>query len=151
MDGTFTVVGEPFSASGQLMSIHAFVKKDGMRKQFSLAFAIMSRKRKEDYVQILQALKDTLQHYVVEVVVLDFEKGAWQAIRVVFPDVEVKGCVFHWSQAIWRKVQDLGLVTTYKKRQAMYTYIQQLMALPFLPAVHIVETFDELKGRAQHN
>ncbi|XP_052268620.1 uncharacterized protein LOC127869999 [Dreissena polymorpha] len=65
-----------------------------------------------------------------------------------FSGVTIKGCVFHWTQAVWRKVQDLGLVTTYRRRQALYNYMRQLMALPFLPAAHIRETFAALRDRA---
>ena len=74
--------------------------------------------------------------------------AAWQGIQQVFPGVAVKGCAFHWSQAVWRHVQEYGLVTTYRERQGAYTYTRQLMALPFLPANHIRETFDALKTRA---
>ncbi|KAH3820006.1 hypothetical protein DPMN_121750, partial [Dreissena polymorpha] len=42
--------------------------------------------------------------------------------------------------ADWRKVQDLGL--------ALYNYMRQLVALPFLPAAHIRETFAALRDRA---
>ena len=31
-------------------------------------------------------------------------------------DVEIKGCSFHWAQAVWRHVQDAGLAETYRKR-----------------------------------
>jgi len=43
---------DPFKDRGQLLSIHAFVRQDGKRKQFPLAFAIMSRKTKADYVAV---------------------------------------------------------------------------------------------------
>ena len=74
--------------------------------------------------------------------------GAWQGIREVFPGVSIKGCVFHWTQAVWRHVQEYGLVRTYRERQAVYWYIRQLLALTFLPATHIRETFDALRVRA---
>lgn len=74
--------------------------------------------------------------------------GAWQAIREVFQQATVKGCVFHWTQAVWRRVQEYGLVTTYRERQGVYNYVRQLMALPFLPSTHIRDTFNTLKVRA---
>lgn len=72
----------------------------------------------------------------------------WQSLRQHFPGVPIKGCVFHWTQAVWRHVQDGGLVTTYRQHQTMYRYIKQLMALPFLPAGHITPTFNALMIRA---
>ena len=71
----FQVVQHHFKSSGQLMSIHGFVQREGARKQFPLAFALMSRKTKEDYIAVLRCLKEKLTDPVVEAFVLDFEKG----------------------------------------------------------------------------
>jgi len=77
-----------------------------------------------------------------------FCTAAWIAIRRVFVDLSIKGCIFHWTQAIWRKVQDQGLATTYRMREAAHDYLRKLMALPFLPAAHIRPTFDKLRNKA---
>ena len=45
---------------------------------------------------------------------LDYEASALLAIVETFPAVEVKGCNFHYTQAIWRKVQETGLTSFYK-------------------------------------
>ena len=73
--------------------------------------------------------------------------AAWQAIRQVFPGRTIKGCVFHWSQAVWRKVQELGLAGSYRQRGGTHAFIGQLLALPFLPASHIEEVFQNLCSR----
>ena len=39
----------------------------------------------------------------------DFERGIWGAIRKVFPGKVISGCAFHWSKAVFTKVQNLGL------------------------------------------
>ena len=59
-----------------------------------------------------------------------------------------RGCAFHFSQAVWRKVQELGLATTYTQRGAEYRYVRSLLALPFLPPTDIVRAFDQLDQTA---
>lgn len=40
----------------------------------------------------------------VKKVTLDFERALWKAFRSILPEVKLQGCLFHWTQAIWRKV-----------------------------------------------
>ncbi|KAK3083417.1 hypothetical protein FSP39_022105 [Pinctada imbricata] len=149
MDGTFKAVTGPFKQRGQLFSINAFVKGEcGELKQFPLMFALMSRKTKDDYIQIFRHIQALVGPPDVEGFVADFEKALWQALRDVHPGIPIKGCVFHFNQAIWRRTQELGLSTAYRDNSATRTYIRQLMALPFLPPRHIPPAFDNLSTRA---
>lgn len=40
---------------------------------------------------------------------VDFEAAMWRAIQDRFPGFIIQGCAFHWTQAVFRKVQELGL------------------------------------------
>ncbi|XP_046343376.2 uncharacterized protein LOC124124274 [Haliotis rufescens] len=40
---------------------------------------------------------------------VDFEVAAIRALRTEFQGSDIKGCFFHFTQAIWRKTQELGL------------------------------------------
>ncbi|XP_078320426.1 uncharacterized protein LOC144621355 [Crassostrea virginica] len=84
---------------------------------------------------------------VVERFMVDFELGAWNAISLFFPTAHIKECAFHWSQAVWRKIKELGLVVTYLRREATHRYLKQIMALPFLPAQDIPAAFQQLRDR----
>eukprot|EP00794_Sanderia_malayensis_P015371 gene15371-biopygen12796 len=146
MDGTFKVVKDPFK---QLFSIHAFLKgENGNIKQTPLVLVLMSRRKSKDYVAVLKAVMQLLGSNIsIEQAVLDFEAAAWKGCRKVLTS-NIQGCSFHLTQAIWRKVQNIGLATSYKNDPAVHNFIRSIMALPFLPAEHIAPAFEQLKKRA---
>ena len=72
----------------------------------------------------------------------------WQAVRKVTDTeepVKLKGCLFHWTQAVYLKVQELGLVPAYKKKASTYQLIKMLFDLPLLPANQIQPAFNLLR------
>ena len=78
-------------------------------KQVLLVFVIMSGKKKGDYKAVLRNLAVPLPfQLVVNKVTLNFERAEWAALRDLFPDISLKGCSFHWTQALWRKVRNMG-------------------------------------------
>ena len=79
-------------------------------KQLPGVFVLMPRKRMKDYKNVLQQILKLLPSQpVAERLVADFEDGLWRTVKTVFPDIHIQGCAFHWGQAVWRHVQELGL------------------------------------------
>ena len=107
VDGTFKFVKAPFK---QLFSIHAMVRSNEDVLQVPLAFILMSRRQACDYQWILEAIVTSFAAPPrLKRVILDFEAAIWVAMKTVFPNAELRGCSFHFTQAIYRKVQNLGL------------------------------------------
>ena len=147
IDGTFRVVRRPFR---QLLSIHAFVKQNGIVKQVPLAFALMSGQGSADYESILKFLPLHFPHApAVEEVVVDFEGAIWKALKSQMPNVSIKGCAFHWAQAVWRRIQEVGLQVAYVNDSAVHNLLRMFLALPFLPEEHILPAFTKLDTKAQ--
>ena len=102
LDGTFKIVKEPFS---QLFSIHAFARSDSGVKQLPLVFVLMSGKRKKDYRKVLNAILQALPSPpVVKNAVMDYELSLWKSFPKIYPDVQIRGCSFHWTHAVWRRI-----------------------------------------------
>ena len=96
-----------------MFSIHILLQ-DGspgtVRKQVPCVFVLMSRRRKKDYKKVLMEVCSLLgDSYIVKKVVLDFEQAMWGALQELFGnDVIRSGCLFHYSQAIFRKIVAIG-------------------------------------------
>ena len=67
-------------------------------KQFCFAYICMSSRRFIDYIEVFGKILEILPTNCLQRIVMDYEKGAWQAVRAIFPDIEIKGCLFHYCQ-----------------------------------------------------
>ncbi|XP_052102154.1 uncharacterized protein LOC127735816 [Mytilus californianus] len=113
-------------------------------KQIPLLFVLMSRREKKDYKAVFTRLVELIPQHRVQAFCLDFEAGAWSAVKSVFPTADIKGCAFHWGQAVMRKVANLGLKTAYSSDKAVNVFIKKVLALPYLPAGHILPAYRQL-------
>ena len=149
VDGTFFIVKDPFL---QLFSVHVFIRSGTCIKQIPVAFVIMSRRKQEDYEEVFKALLQLVPQTQVKKVVLDFERAVWTTLRRMmsrneFPKVTLKGCFFHFAQALYRRIGLLGLASQYKTCVGTKDVCRQMMALAFLPAEYVPMLFSTLKDR----
>ncbi|XP_046577176.1 uncharacterized protein LOC124285076 [Haliotis rubra] len=159
MDGIYRVVRQPFK---QLYTIHVFILgENGEMKQVPTAYAFMSRRQEIDYRRVscflvfstLAEEMGGLESLCVKRVMADSEREVWQAVRGLLPMVEIRGCLFHWEQAIRRKVQALGLdVSIFQcvtSETIISKLIKKLMALPYLHHPHIPDQFAAIKATTE--
>ena len=66
-------------------------------------------------------------------VIVDYEAAAIGALEEVFPTATISGCLFHFSQAILRKVSKLGLRTRYLQDEEFRMTVRSLIAMAFIP------------------
>ncbi|KAK3609298.1 hypothetical protein CHS0354_038006, partial [Potamilus streckersoni] len=57
------------------------------------------------------------------------ERNGAQKQLPLLHGVELKGCAFHWFQAIWRHVQPIGLVETHTRQEGLLSFVRQVLVL----------------------
>lgn len=80
----------------------------------------------------------------------DFESGMRNAIRQVYPSCDLRGCYFHYTQAIRKKARKIvGFFETIVKDKAMHRLFHKFLVLPLLPEDQIKPAFSQLESAAQ--
>ena len=69
--------------------------------------------------------------------------AAIRAVEQSFPNADIKGCMFHYTQAIWRKTQQIGLAEQYKNDDSVKTWVRRAAGLPLLPMNEVQNTWLE--------
>ena len=80
--------------------------------------------------------------------VADLELAMIQAVMAQFSFVSVKGCFFHYAQAIWRKVQTLGLQEEYKSNPDVNEMVSKMLALSLCPIQFVRVSWSSIKSAA---
>ncbi|KAE9532428.1 hypothetical protein AGLY_010051 [Aphis glycines] len=93
---------------------------------------------------MFQALKTIEPDLSPKTIMVDFEKGAMNAITSEFPEAKLKGCFFHLSQCIWRQIQAAGLQKKYIDDVTFALQIRKLPSLAYVPENKVIESYEKL-------
>ena len=111
------------------------------RTAIPLVYFLLPGKRREAYNTSFILLKEAAQNIGIEVdpqrVLTDLELALQQSVAICFPQAERKGCLFHYTQAIWRKVQNLGLQRLYKEDDEFRCFVNSVIALAFVQPMFV--------------
>lgn len=106
-------------------------------------YCILQRKTKSTYVEMFQIIMEECAKRNLypdpKYLHLDFESAVIEAAKEVLGvHINVRGCFYHLCQSTFRKVQELGLATMYKRDEEFRKHCGMVDALAFLP-LHLVE------------
>jgi hypothetical protein len=137
-DGTFKVVPKLF---GQLYTIHG-VKYNNV---IPSVFILMPDKSQNSYERAFEALKNLQNNLNPSSIMTDFEQSSINAFKKSFPGIYNRGCFFHFTQNIWRKIQKIPEIRKKYSSDSDYSMsIRKIPALAFVPIQDIVTAFEEL-------
>ncbi|XP_062612625.1 uncharacterized protein LOC134274356, partial [Saccostrea cucullata] len=148
-DGTFYSCTRFFT---QLYTLHANVNGT----MFPLVFGLLPNKSEATYNRFLVLLKDAVSDrqsvLTPENWLLDFEIAARNAVHGNFPRTSIKGCFFHYTQCIWRKVQSCGLTTQFREDEDFHRLVRRAAVLPLVPEQRVEDVwFEALEDNEDDN
>ena len=135
VDGTFRTAPHPHT---QIITIHG--KYQGWVLPLVMAFS--TGKQEAQYRCILRSVGLGMQHicnrnWQPQRVITDFEVALINALRLELPQTQRKGCYFHFTQSIMRRVSDLGLRPAYHNDPVVQQIVRRIMSLGYIPIAHV--------------
>ena len=135
VDGTFKCAPEIYY---QVFTVHVFIHG----AVIPVLYALLPNKQQATYERLFTAL-NSMRQFNPTSILADFEMSSINAVGSVYPNATVSGCFFHFTQCIYRKVQDSGLQNEYRNTD-FNLFVRMLAALAFVPVNGVVDTFDTL-------
>ncbi|XP_022173341.1 uncharacterized protein LOC111035852 [Myzus persicae] len=139
-DGTFKTSPPLFK---QVFTIHAIKYNNVLKTVYSL----LPDKWQDTYSSVLYKLKLLKPGLSPVSVMTDFENAQINAFSHNFPDIRNRGCFFHFSQRIWRKIQTIADIRSkYEDKDDLdfALNVRKLAALAFVPEPDVVDCFERL-------
>lgn len=137
-DGTFKTTPPLFT---QLYSLH--VIKNNVN--IPLIYALLPNKTAETYKKLFTALTTLKENLHPETYMADFEKAALYSFSQSFPNATLRGCFFHFMQAIWRKIQEQPQIRERYLQDPDFAFsLKMLPCLAYVPVEQVVEKFEQL-------
>lgn len=133
-DGTFKVCPDEFY---QMFTLHGLFKSQIV----PLVYGLLMGKKAEDYDDFFKVVMDE-GDFNPETILTDFEAATIKSVKGLFPRALHKGCLFHYGQCVWRKIQDLGLKKKYQEDESFHASVKKLIALAFVPLSDIYKAYD---------
>ena len=126
-DGTFDSAPEGY----QLYTIHVVVNPS---RTIPLVYAVARNKNRNTYYWTFGYLKGRQTNLDPLSVTVDFEQASITSIRSNFPSARIQGCLFHFAQCLWRKIQNLGLQQWYQEDTDNAFLVKRFHSLAFVPS-----------------
>ncbi|KAG0441605.1 hypothetical protein DMUE_0921 [Dictyocoela muelleri] len=112
-------------------------------------YSFLESKTHETYGKFFGEIIDLLRRFSIELspylILIDFEYAAFNSIRDLFTNSEVRGCLFYFGQAIWRKLLNLGLKTMYTDDSNFRYCVNMITELSLIPIKDIDKGLDIIK------
>ena len=93
-----------------MLTVHSLLD-NGWR--IPCTYGLLPGKTRILYTNLLEQL-DAAADLSPDTVLLDYEAGLRRAVLTIWPGTTIRGCYFHYMQALWRRFAQSDLVPEYE-------------------------------------
>ena len=143
-DGTFKTAPSLFS---QVYTIHGLRGGPNPLQDGHLLpslFVLLPNKTESTYIRMWEQSHLLCPTAQPTHMIMDFELAAINSFELEWPLTNVKGCFFHLTQNVWRKIQEVGLQADYIQDEYLALRLRMLPALAFASPFDVPELFPQV-------
>ena len=107
-------------------------------------FALLPSKSEETYSRLFAQMRNMMPTVNPATVLTDFESATVKAFHIQYPNTTQRGCFFHFTQCLYRKIQANGLQQKYATDANFALMMRMLSAVAFIPVTEVVAAFEKL-------
>ena len=148
IDGTFKSAPNLWY---QLWVVHGIY----FNKTIPFVFAFLPNKTEVTYERVVEFILTKIDSVSPgarpSTIIIDYEQAVINVFKRLIPNISLHGCFFHYCQAIWRKVKELGMVRLYTNDDYFRTLIKSFSALAFVTPQQIPDAFESLANELIEN
>jgi hypothetical protein len=105
----------------------------------------MKSKTESSYLKVLKHCM-TLLNLNPCLIITDMELALFNSLRNIFPCVRTELCLFHFGQAIWRRLNELRLSQTYRTNVEFKKAVKMCVSLTFVSTEDVLKQFIAIKS-----
>lgn len=139
-DGTFKTCPKLFA---QLYTIHIIRNN----KSIPLVYALLPNKNQSTYTELFTKLKELEPTLNPISIMTDLEKAAINAFKLIFPEICIRLCYFHFKQCLYRKLQTEGLKSNYDTDSDFSQKVRMIAALAYVKKEDVEDSFVKLAAK----
>ena len=107
-------------------------------------FILLSNKSENIFVRMWEQIKILCPNECPSHLIVDFQLAAINSFSLNFPGTQNKGCFFHLTQNLLRKIQEFGLKARYQQGSSFALQVRLIPSIAFATPTYVPDLFSEL-------
>ncbi|KAL3876563.1 hypothetical protein ACJMK2_034401 [Sinanodonta woodiana] len=111
---------------------------------FPVVYALLYSRTEEAYQHLVQKIMLLKAGLYPDSIVVDIKLTSIRAFQNTFSAETITGCMFHFSQCVWRKLQADRFSERFRNEPVFALLVKRLLTLAFVPPQDVIDMFHHL-------